>query len=177
MPLTKFKPEPALTAVTYKFKVPALADYFEGLSGEQCHVALEGALNIIFAVPAPDQSGLALEGDVPQNEDEDLIDHEQRIVNDVTFALYAHQLGNEIGLIGTVDVVEDDYENTPLYSNFESMFRTIVNKLADEINEDRFNQDVVTLYEEMQFYHRIELYNHYYSTESEILTVTVMCTL
>lgn len=177
MPLTKIKPEPTLTAVTYKFKVPALADYFEGLSGEQCHVALEGALNIIFAVPAPDQSGLALEGDLPQNEDEDLIDHEQRIVNDVVFALYAHQLGAENSFLVTGEVIEDGYENTPLYSNFETMFRTILNKLADEINEDKFNQDITTLYEEMQFYNRIELYNHHYSTESEILTVTVMCTL
>ncbi|QYN80008.1 hypothetical protein PQD71_gp115 [Kosakonia phage Kc263] len=183
MPLTSAGVIPELAPVTYKFKIPQLADYFEGLSTEQSHVVIEGVLNIVFARPTPDQSGLALEGDPLQDDDEDLLDHEQQIITDVAFAIYAHQLGINAGF-GEIDGLamvsiepEEDFENSQLYGQLEMMFRSILNKMSAEIAEDRFNQDVATLYEEMSFFNRIELYSHNYNTTTEILTVTLAATL
>lgn len=182
MPLSQLGLTPILNPVVYKFRIPQLADYFEGLSMEQCHVALEGALNIIFANPIPDQSGLALQGDLLQSEEEDLLDHEQTVITEVAYQLYLYQLAHNTGVEEVGEFIqfvspEDDYENSEIYVFMETNFRTILNKLAAEIAEDTFNQDIVTLYDEMSFFNRIQLYTHNYDTKSEILYISLIATM
>ena len=179
MPLTSAGVIPELAPVSYKFKIPQLADYFEALSTEQSHIAIEGALNIIFGQAQPDQSGLAQEGDPSQTPEEDLLDHEELITSSVVFALYAHQLGinagySELQGLGMVELSpEEAYENSELYLQMEGIFKQILVKMATEINSDLYNQDVVTLHEEMTFFNRIELFSQQYDTNSEILLVTL----
>lgn len=182
MPLSQIGVVPQLAPVVYKFKIPQLADYFEGLSMEQCHVALEGALNIIFASPLPDQSGLGLQGDVLQSEEEDLLDHEQMVIAEVAYQLYLYQLAHNTGVEEVGEFIqfispEEDYENSETYVFMETNFRTILNKLSAEIAEDHFNQDIVTLYDEMCFFTRIQLYTHNYDTKSEVLYVSLVATI
>lgn len=113
------------------------------------------------------------------NPDEDLLDHEELITSSVVFALYAHQLGINAGYaelqgLGMVEMEpEENYENSELYLQMEGIFKQIVEKMAAEINADRYNQDVVTLHEEMTFFNRIELFSHQYDTNTEILLVTL----
>lgn len=182
MPLSTVGVIPQPIPVVYKFKIPQLADYFEGLSMEQCHVALEGALNIIFANPTPDQSGLALAGDLFQTEDDDLQDHEQKITEEVAYQLYLYRLAYNTGIEEAGEFIqfiepEEDYENSETYIFMETNFKTILNKLSAEIAEDIFNQDIGTLYDEMSFFQRIQLYTHNYDTQSEVLYVSLVATL
>lgn len=153
--------------VTYKFKCPDLADHFEAFNAEQTHVILEGALNIIFGHPSTLSAESTDTDDLEQlpTPDELPLNHEDRITADVGFALQALALNNESGLDGDNQI--DDSEN------LENQFSTIVEKLANDIGNDKYNQDVITLYGEMEFFNRIELYTYNYSTEHGILSVTV----
>lgn len=166
---------PSEDMVTYKFKVPGLADLFEMFSPRQSHIALEGALNVIFGrTSAALPVGAQVDGDeseaAPSVED-DALDHETQIVQDVTYALYAHQK-TEDGL----GVVPDDYENDLEYQMLETSFRTIFTKLSNDLTADKFNQDVITLHGEMEFFKRIELFSYNYNVEHELLSVTVATT-
>lgn len=167
-------------AVSYKFKVPEFAELFESLSPEQIHVSLEGALNIIFtqtsaksSMPAGDDDNDEVEDE--QNEEEDQLDHEAEIVAATTFALFAHQQGLDAEASGVTEMVPvEDPENTPQYAQLEDTFRAIVDKFAEAISADEYNQDVTTLYGEMQFFNHIELFTYNYDTKHEVLSVTIV---
>lgn len=176
---------PSEDMVTYKFKVPGLADLFEMFSPRQSHIALEGALNVIFgrtnaALPV----GAQVDGDeseaAPTAED-DALDHETQIVQDVTYALYTHQMADNAGAatgegITTMWVIPENYENELEYQMLETSFRTIFTKLSNDLTADKFNQDVITLHGEMEFFKRIELFSYNYNVEHELLSVTVATT-
>lgn len=166
-------------AVTYKFKVPEFAELFESLSAEQIHIALEGALNIVFGqaagknlLTAANDDSDELEED--QNEEEDQLDHETQIVGATTFALFAHQQGLDAEASGVTEMVPvEDPENTPQYVQLEETFRGIADQFALAVAADEHNQDVTTLYGEMQFFNRIELFTYSYDTKNEVLSVTL----
>lgn len=151
-------------AVSYKFKVPDFADLFDGLNPEQIHVALEGALNITFGKPA-----VGLVRDEEQTDEEDQLDHESQIVSNTVFAMVAH--GNADEDFGTSVEPED-----PAYLQMEETFQAIVGKFAHEIAEDKFNQDIVTLHGEMEYFNHIELFTYYYDVKNEVLSVTIIST-
>ncbi|AEV89524.1 hypothetical protein OBP_087 [Pseudomonas phage OBP] len=172
--------------VTYKFKCPDLAEFFETLNPEQSHIALEGALNIIFAKPpmsledvmapmgdgteAPDEDEI----EPPQSEEECQMDHEGSVTQATVLALFDHQQGILAEAAGITDMVPvDDPENSPLYQQMEEIFGNIVTKLSSDITEDRFNQDVITLYGEMEFFSRIEMFTYQYNTKTDQLIVTI----
>lgn len=173
---------PEQSMVTYKFKSPDLGECFEALNGEQAHIALEGALNIIFAKPqgsledvmgagtdAPDD-----EVEEPQSEEEDQIDHEGTVTGATVLALFDHQQGIEAEAAGITDMVPvDEPENSPLYRQMEEIFDNIVQKLSGDIAEDKYNQDVITLFGEMEFFSRIELFTYQYDSKTDQLTVTL----
>lgn len=162
-------------AVLYKFKIPDLADHFETFSPEQTHIALEGALNIIFGQPVvmPQPEGEE-EQEPLQSDEENQIDHESVITSDVVFALFTHQQGLEADAAGITEMVPvEDFENTTLYREMEDRFKAILKAMGDAIGEDSFNQDVITLFGEMEFYNRIELYTYNYNTKTEMLSVTI----
>lgn len=174
-------------AVTYKFKVREFEELFEELSPEQIHIALEGSLNIVFSQPAASLSLLAASDEDDSNDDEeveeeqsleeDQIDHEALVTASSTFALFAHQTGLDAEAAGITEMVPvDDPENTPLYAKMEETFRLITEKLASEISVDEYNQDVVTLYGEMQYFNHIELYTYFYDSKNEVLSVTISAT-
>lgn len=166
-------------AVTYKFKVPEFAELFESLSPEQIHIALEGALNVVFAQAAAKNLLAVAAGDLEeeeeQNEEEDQLDHEAQIISSVTFALFAHHQGQEAEAGAELVPVEDP-ENTPEYAQLEETFRTIIDHFALAITADEYNQDVTTLYGEMQFFNHIELFTYSYDTKNEVLSVTLTAT-
>lgn len=176
---------PADDMVSYKFKVPGLADLFELFSPKQSHIALEGALNIIFGRTAAAVAvGAIVDGDeseeAPTAED-DALDHETQIVQDVTYALYVHQKSEEAGVaagegITTMWVIPEDYENELEYQMLETSFRSIFTKLSNDLTADEFNQDVITLHGEMEFFKRIELFTYNYNIQNELLTVTIATT-
>lgn len=165
-------------AVTYKFKVPEFAELFESLSAEQIHIALEGALNITFG-QAVAKNLLAIAGnddesEEDQSEEEDQLDHETQIVAATTFALFAHQQGqDEETADGDESTSVEDPENSPQYAQLEETFRGIADHLALAIAADEYNQDVTTLYGEMQFFNHIELFTYAYDTKNEVLSVTL----
>lgn len=167
-------------AVSYKFKVPEFAELFESLSPEQIHISLEGALNIIFAQPSKNVLEAAANDDSDemedeQNEEEDQLDHEAAIVAATTFALFAHQQGLDAEASGVTEMVPvEDPENTPQYAQLEDTFRAIVDKFAEAISADEYNQDITTLYGEMQFFNHIELFTYNYDTKHEVLGVTIV---
>lgn len=160
---------PENTMVTYRFKTPDLGDYFESFSGEQSHVALEGALNIIFGKPAIDPANIDPNDSEAQSDEELALDHESQIVQDVAFALATYQLSNTEGDLN----MPDDITLDPIYMLMEEQFRTVANKLATDIANDKENQDVITLLGEMEFFNRIELFNHNYDSKNEVLMVTL----
>lgn len=162
------------TAVSYKFKVRDFADLFEGMSPEQIHVALEGALNIVFARP---KSNMVIvegaEADIEeQTDEEDQLDHESQVVSNTVFALVAHgHTDDSAPLDESIDM-----EDTPEYAQMEEAFQSIVSKFAAEVTEDKFNQDVVTLHGEMEYFAHIELFTYFYDTKNEVLSVTLIST-
>lgn len=174
-------------AVTYKFKVREFEELFEELSPEQIHIALEGSLNIVFAQPQAKLNMLAAveEDEVSEDEieeeqtlEEDQLDFEALIVGSTAFALFAHQTGLDAEAAGITEMVPvEDPENTPLYAKMEETFRLIVEKLASEISADEYNQDVVTLYGEMQYFNHIELFTYFYDSKNEVLSVTISATV
>lgn len=168
-------------AVTYKFKVGEFAELFESMSPEQIHIALEGALNVVFGQPAAKNmlsSNDEDEQEDEQDENEDQLDHETQIVGATTFALFAHQQGLDAEASGLTEMVPvEDPENTPQYAQLEETFRAIIERFADAIAEDKYNQDVTTLYGEMQFFNHIELFTYNYDTKNEVLAVTVTSTV
>lgn len=157
-------------AVSYKFKVRDFADLFEGLNPEQIHVALEGALNIAFGRPSLSTVIDKAEVDQElQTEEEDQIDHETLITSNTIFALAAHANTDED--FGTSIEPED-----PLYQQMEETFQAIVDRFTQELAVDEFNQDIVTLHGEMEYFNRIELFTYFYDTKSEVLSVTIIST-
>lgn len=162
---------PESNMVTYRFKSPDLGDYFEAFSGEQAHVALEGALNIIFGKPSA-LPIVNVDDEEPeiQTEEDLKLDHEAQIVQDVCYALATYQLSNaELAL-------PDDITLDPVHAQMEEAFRGVVAKLSTDITLDKENQDVITLLGEMEFFNRIELFNHNYDSKNEILMVTLSST-
>jgi hypothetical protein len=153
-------------AVSYKFKVRDFADLFEGLNPEQIHVALEGAMNIVFVKPLP-----VAGSDENQTEEDDQLDHESQVTANTVFALVAHGQSDE-----TEGVAEIDPEDNPEYAKYEEIFQAIVAKFAAEVAADEFNQDVVTLHGEMEYFNRIELFTYFYDTKNEVLSVTIIST-
>ncbi|EBY9764050.1 hypothetical protein D5W64_13130 [Salmonella enterica subsp. enterica serovar Saintpaul] len=171
--------------VNYKFKIPDLADLFETFTPDMSHIALEGALNIIFgrasaAIPV----GALVDGDESEDaptEEDNILDHETQIVSAVTYALYTHQKAADAQAaagegITTMWQIPEDYENDMMYQMLEDQFRNIVSKISNDITADQFNQDVTTLHGEMEFFNRIELMNYNYNTQCELLTVTISAT-
>lgn len=171
--------------VTYKFKVPDLADLFETFTPDQSHIALEGALNIIFGRAPAQLAAVKLEGEEaePEQTEEELQqDHETQIVGEVAYALYCHQMGAEAAALvpegcATAWTIPEDYENSEQYQRMEEMFRGIVSHISNHIAADKFNQDVITLHGEMEFFSRIELYTYNYNTDCEVLSVTIAAML
>lgn len=172
---------PTENMVTYKFKVPDLADFFESFTPEQSHIALEGALNVIFGRSSTMVALTPLEEDgVVEpllSEDEEKENYEDQITAEVGFALYTHQLTANAGDNLLLAQVPEDYESTELYKQMEDMFSNIVNKLALEFSEDKYNQDIVTLMGEMEFFSRIELFTYNYNTDCGLLMVTLAAML
>lgn len=171
--------------VSYKFKVPDLADLFETFSPDQSHIALEGALNIIFGRTASAIPVLALvdgeESEPAPSEDDDALDHETQIVSSVAYALYCHQKSTDAAALvpegcATAWAIPEDYENDIVYQQMEDQFRNIVSKISNDLTADEFNQDIITLHGEMEFFNRIELMEYNYNTQCELLTVTVSAT-
>lgn len=156
---------PESNMVTYRFKSADLGDLFENFSGEQAHVALEGALNVIFGrssvVPVPEEDGTIM------SDDDEKANHEAQITSEVAFALATYQLSNS-----ELDMPED-ITLDPIYMQMEEQFRDVVTKLSNDIAADKENQDVVTLLGEMEFFNRIELFNHNYDSKNEVLMVTL----
>lgn len=156
---------PESNMVTYRFKSADLGDLFENFSGEQAHVALEGALNVIFGrssvVPVPEEDGTIM------SDDDEKANHEAQITSEVAFALATYQLSNS-----ELDIPED-ITLDPIYMQMEEQFRDVVTKLSNDIAADKENQDVVTLLGEMEFFNRIELFNHNYDSKNEVLMVTL----
>lgn len=173
---------PSENMVTYKFKVTDLADLFESFTPEQSHIALEGALNIIFGRDPAALACVSIEdnGEVepaPSEEDAKL-DYETQIVGEVAYALYCHQMTADAAAlfagVGAVSwEIPDDYENSELYQRMEEMFRGIVTKIATDISADKFNQDVITLHGEMEFFSHIELFTYNYNSDHDMLSVTI----
>lgn len=173
---------PEQSMVTYKFRSPDLGDYFESLNPEQAHIALEGALNVIFTrslgtledamgvgTDAPDE-----EVEERQNDEENQIDHESTVTSATVLALFDHQQGLEAEAAGITEMVPvDEPENSSLYRQMEEIFDGIVQKLSSDIADDKYNQDVITLYGEMEFFSRIELFTYQYDSKIEQLVVTV----
>ena len=177
---------PTESMVTYKFKIRDLADLFESFTPEQSHIALEGALNIIFGRNPEALACIQLqdgeEVEPPPTIEEVHQDYETQIMSEVSYALYCHQMTADAA--ATVPdgcavswEIPDDYENSELYQRMEDMFRGIVQRINDEITADKFNQDVITLHGEMEFFSRIELYTYNYNTDCEILSVTIAAML
>lgn len=166
---TAIAPESAM--VTYRFKSPDLQDLFESYSGEQVHVALEGALNVIFGRSKSSLEALvdATAGDQLEvvSEDDDAINHEAQITSEVAFALATYQLSNS-----ELDMPED-ITLDPIYMQMEDQFRELVTKLSNDVAADKHNQDVITLLGEMEFFNRIELFNHSYDSKNEVLMLTL----
>lgn len=160
------------SAVSYKFKIPELSDLFEPFSPEQIHVTLEGAFNIIFSRPSQEQ--IAPEEVEAASNDDVVFDHEEQITSNVVFALFAHQSGTEVDEDTEVEEVPtSEIENSEQYASLEETFQEIVTKISNDIAADKHNQDVTTLFGEMEFFKRIELYTYYYDTKNEVLTVTL----
>lgn len=177
---------PSENMVTYKFKVTDLADLFESFTPEQSHIALEGALNIIFGRDPAALACISIEdnGEVePAPSEEDVkLDYETQIVGEVAYALYCHQMTAEAASLvpdgcATAWFIPDDYENTEQYQRMEEMFRGIVTKIATDISADKFNQDVITLHGEMEFFSRIELFTYNYNSNHDMLSVTIAAML
>lgn len=165
--------------VTYRLNCPDLQDYFEVLDGEQIHIALEGALNVIFGKPVNSVEntisgllGTSLPPSIGLGEDvEDELTHEAQIVADVAFALTARELSVD----AVVSMLETDPIEHEKYPFYESLFNSIITKLSECVANDKYNQDVVTLTGEMDFFHRIELYTYQFNTNCNVLTVTIEC--
>lgn len=170
-------------AVTYKFKVPEFAELFETMSPEQIHISLEGAMNVVFGqatgknlLAAANDSEEELEED--QSDEEDQLDHESQIVSATTFALFAHRQGLDGEDPDLAEAASaEDSENNPEYLQLEETFRSIVEHFSQAIAADEYNQDVTTLFGEMQFYNHIELFTYNYDTKNEVLSVTLTATL
>lgn len=164
---------PTDSMVAYKFKVPDLADHFETFSPEQAHVILEGALNIIFGNPRDPLALPLVDGDEvePAPTDRDLaVNRETQIVEDVGFALAAMApVEDDTGLAVLTDEVDQQ--------GYEQIFSAIVEKISADLTADKFNQDIVTLHGEMEFFSRIELYTYHYNTECGLLSVTLAATV
>lgn len=162
---------PESNMVTYRFKSPDLQDMFETYSGEQVHVSLEGALNVIFGKSKTSLEQLvdASAGEQLEvvSEDDDAINHEAQITSEVAFALATYQLSNsELAM-------PEDITLDPIYMQMEDQFRALVTKLSNDVAADKDNQDIITLLGEMEFFNRIELFNHSYDSKNEILMLTL----
>lgn len=165
---------PESNMVTYRFKSPDLQDMFESYSGEQVHVALEGALNVIFGkgktateqlADLVEAKGLDIVNEL--SEDDEAANHEAQITSEVAFALATYQLSNS-----ELDMPED-ITLDPIYMQMEDQFRELVTKLSNDVAADKDNQDVITLLGEMEFFNRIELFNHNYDSKNDILMLTL----
>lgn len=161
-------------AVLYKFRVRDFADLFEAFNPEQTHIALEAVLNIVFGKQKPSEviseADNPEESEEPQNEEEDLLDFEVQLFNDAVMALYNEKM------IDSEEQVED-IESTREYKELEEALTAILEHFSAALAEDNFNQDVMTLQGEMEFFTRIEIYTCHYDTKYEILSITLTSTL
>lgn len=165
---------PPERAVKYKFKSVDLSEYFEELSPEQTHIALEGALNSIFGQATIDPAGLSEEGDGNVTDEEDRLDHVTTVASDTVIALFDAELekfSKEEGIVSFQ--MDDNPEESPLSLKLEGIFNNIVEKLQDDIVEDKYNQDITTLQGEMEFFSRLELFTYQYDSKNGVLSVTV----
>lgn len=158
--------------VSFRFKVPDLQDHFESFDPAQSLLALEGALNIIFGgnsgTPAiPESMEAMLEEDTLMDREEDLT---VTYVSAITSIAEANSMGSVLDSILTP---LDDIGDTPLYQMNYTLFQQIVSKLSLEFNEDKYNQDIVTMQGEMMFMNRIEVYSYNYDALTELLCLVV----
>lgn len=163
--------------VIYKFNSADLQDYFELVSDDEAHVALEGVLNIIFGKQEKSMMDEILESgsiSTPTIDEvcSEIGDHEVQVANEtISMMLHMHdQAQKRFGM----DVIEyDDITQHPSYSQYEHTFNQILIKLCEDIHENKYNQDVITLTNEMAFHNRIELYSYRYNTNTNVLHVTI----
>jgi hypothetical protein len=176
---TKAVPE---QAVLYKFRVRDFADLFEGLSAEQTHIALEAAFNIKFGsvVSLPDvPEESEEETEEPQTPDQDATDFVENVFNEAVMAMYNISVQETVSdePVDETEEESDSIEGTAIYKQLEEILTAIIDQFTTALDEDNFNQDVLTLNGEMEFFTRIEIYTYFYDTSNEILSVTLTSTL
>lgn len=177
--------------VSFRFKVPDLEDHFETFNSEQSLLALEGAMNIIFGgsnnvpqsmeelVKIPVLSceiiGLNPEDiEMDQTQEELALEHETQITTNIVTAITTIAEANMANdVMDMMALNMDDIGDTPLYQANLDLFQQIVAKLSLEFNEDKFNQDIVTILGEMMFHSRIEVYSFTYDPMNSLLNLTV----
>jgi len=168
-------------AVSYKFKMRDFADLFDGLNPEQIHVSLEAAMNVVFAKKYPANDVPVKDPSQVQTEEEDQIDHENRVVTSALFAMYHHRTIDEEAVDEVVSEddteVSDTIEDTPEYQQLEEMLQAIIDRFSAEISEDKYNTDIEVLRSEMDYFDHIELFTYRYDPKNEILNVTINTTV
>lgn len=142
--------------VMFKINTSDLSDYFEGYNSEQTLIALEGALNIIFN---PDILLARVDNSLGLAEDNSWDSVENNITSETVFKL--------VGQHDPFCVMTQE----ELTEAFASSFDAIVNKLSEDITGDHFNNDVATIYSEMNTFNNITVQSYLYDERTNVLRV------
>lgn len=157
--------------VSFKFHSPDLADFVEGWTEEQTHIAIEAALKTIFnplvcgspvKVGQEDISGLEM----------DNVGYDEVIFAEALNSLAQVDPAN---LYKDLPILTDEEEL--MYMNFvngyHSALEALMNKLAEDITDDKFNMDIQTVYSEILLGREFTLLNYSYLTPSDMLIVNL----
>ncbi|UOX39626.1 hypothetical protein [Aeromonas phage ZPAH34] len=155
--------KPNKEILVLNFNVCDLEDYVEGWNEEQIHLALECSLNVIF------HPRITLLEPI-----DDFADIEEQLICETVSLMQNHCDGSFYDF-HEIPKTETGYVEQAIY--IENQLTNFINKLAEDISCDSYNENVNYLYEEMSMANKLNLVNFRYYTTTTQLTVAVQCLL
>lgn len=164
---------PTLTEhVSLKIKSLDLEDYVLEINDNQIFILLQGALNLVF-------NGVINQQIVQcnnENPDDDFswesVENEI-FENTVTQMLEAGGHLNFYTDSGGLDEVAVQDFDVDYRAMYESMLFNLSHKLSDDVNEDPYNQEIISLFDDMLLANSLNLENYMYKTPENYLHITI----
>jgi hypothetical protein len=160
--------------VSFKFQSPDLGDLVEGWTDEQTHIAIEAALKSIFnplVCGATAQIGKELITGLEM----DNVGYDEVIFSEALLSLAQVDPAN---MYRDLPILTDEEEL--MYANFVNSYQgpleALMNKLAEDITDDKFNMDIQTVYSEILLGREFSLQNYSYLTPADVLIVNLQFT-
>lgn len=136
--------------ISFKFSSPDLADYVEGWSPEQIKIALEAAIRIVFSPLLCQTSGIPLVGDEAETVVTDA-DYEEVIISSAIVDMSTVAMGSQTPQFNlTEEMMELLYAGEDLESEaYRDPLVNLINKLTEDITDDKYNTDIGTICSEV----------------------------